>query len=128
MTSSSCGMWSVGSAQRARAASRKSRHAYFSCLGASSRETIRQTSCSASVYSIRGSGCPGFQASACGGDVVAPLAVRRIARARVVLGELDVGRPVVVGRDRRVQLGFLEHVVRIARSACERNQEGIECP
>ena len=57
-------MWSTGSASRP-AASRKSPHAYFSCLGASSRETIRHTSCSASVYSIRGVGSPGFQATAC---------------------------------------------------------------
>ena len=56
-------MRSVGSASAA-AASRKSRQAYLTCLGASSRETIRQTSCSASVYSICGTGSPGFQASA----------------------------------------------------------------
>ena len=56
-------MWSVGSASAA-AASWKYRQAYLTCFGASSRETMRQTSCSASVYSIRGVGSPGCQATA----------------------------------------------------------------
>ena len=56
-------MRSVGSASAA-AASWNSRQAYLTCLGASSRETMRQTSCSASVYSICGVGSPGCQASA----------------------------------------------------------------
>ena len=56
-------MWSAGSWSAA-AASWNSRQAYLACLGASSRQTMRQTSCSASVYSIRGGGAPGSQASA----------------------------------------------------------------
>jgi hypothetical protein len=62
---------------------------------------MRHTSCSASVYSIRG----------LGGDVVAPLAVGGIAGAGMVARELDGDRAVLVLGDRRVQLGFLEHVL-----------------
>src|SRR5918992_2769619 len=63
VTSSSCGTRSSGSASAA-LPSRKARIASRSCFGASSRQTVRQISCSDSVYSTCGIGWPGSHASA----------------------------------------------------------------
>jgi hypothetical protein len=64
-----------------------------------------------------------------GGDVVAPLAIGRIAGTGVVGAELDGDRTVGVLRHRRVQLSFLEHSRGdVSRAEHGRNQDGIECP
>jgi hypothetical protein len=62
------------------------------------------------VLDARG-GLAGLPGDGLRGDVVAPVAVDGIAGAGMVARELDGDRAVLVLGDRRVQLGFLEHVL-----------------
>ena len=71
-----------------------------SCLGASSRQTVRQTFCSSSSYSTGGAGSPGLPRKRQGSDLIAPLAVDRIVCARMVVREVYLDLAVLALRDR----------------------------